>query len=125
MRIKPFVPRKLPPDSQTSTLSTPGSPVPNPTLPPMPPWIAPGGATCQAKSTSVLSSPSCSVSVWPKGMTYAMGSVHQQGLAAAIYTQLAEVENEFDGYLAYDRARPKMNERRISKAHRALCRALG
>jgi hypothetical protein len=48
-----------------------------------------------------------------------------QGLAAAIYTQLADVEIEFNGYLTYDRAVPKMDEKRVIKAHRALCRALG
>jgi len=49
----------------------------------------------------------------------------EQGLAAAIYTQLADVEIEVNGYLTYDRAMPKMDEQRIIKAHRALCRALG
>jgi len=48
-----------------------------------------------------------------------------QGLAAPICTQLADVEIEVNGYLTYDRAMPKMDERRIAKAHRALCRALG
>lgn len=48
----------------------------------------------------------------------------EQGLAAAIYTQLADVEIEVNGYLTYDRAVAKMDERRIAKTHRALCRAL-
>jgi hypothetical protein len=47
-----------------------------------------------------------------------------QGLAAAIYTQVADVEIEFNGYLTYDRALPKMDEKRIAKAHVSLCRAL-
>lgn len=48
-----------------------------------------------------------------------------QALAAAINTQLADVELVFNAYLTYDRAVPKMDETRIIKAHRALCRALG
>jgi hypothetical protein len=48
-----------------------------------------------------------------------------QGLAAAVYTQLADVEIEFNGYLTYDRAVPRMDEKRITEAHRSLCRAFG
>jgi beta-galactosidase/beta-glucuronidase len=47
------------------------------------------------------------------------------GLAGAIYTQLADVEIEYNGYMTYDRAAAKMDEERIASAHRALCRALG
>jgi len=47
-----------------------------------------------------------------------------RGLAAAIYTQLADVEIEVNGCLTFDRAVPKMDERRITKAHISLCRAL-
>jgi beta-galactosidase/beta-glucuronidase len=49
----------------------------------------------------------------------------EKGLAAAVYTQLADVEIEFNGYLTYDRAVPKMDEKRIAEAHRSLCRAFG
>jgi beta-galactosidase/beta-glucuronidase len=47
-----------------------------------------------------------------------------QGLAAAIYTQLADVEIEVNGYLTYDRGVPKMDQKRIAEAHVSLCRAL-
>ena len=45
-------------------------------------------------------------------------------LAAAIGTHMADVEIELNGHLTYDRAVPKMDEQRIARAHRALCRAL-
>ena len=54
-----------------------------------------------------------------------LGPLIEQGLAAAVYTQLADVEIEFNGYLTYDRAVPKMDESRIAEAHRSLCRAFG
>jgi hypothetical protein len=34
----------------------------------------------------------------------------EQGLAAAVYTQLADVEIELNGYLTCDRGRPKMDD---------------
>ena len=48
-----------------------------------------------------------------------------QGLAAAIYAQPADVEIKFNGFLTYERAVPKMDEKRIATAHRGLCRVLG
>ena len=48
----------------------------------------------------------------------------ERGLAAAIYTQLADVEIELNGFLTYDRAAPKMDEERIARAHRLICGAL-
>jgi hypothetical protein len=46
-------------------------------------------------------------------------------MPAAIYTPLADVEIEVNGYLTCDRAVAKMDEERIASGHRALCRALG
>jgi len=48
----------------------------------------------------------------------------ERGLAAAVYTQLTDVEIEFNGFLTYDRREPKMEEARIAAAHRCLCRRL-
>ena len=48
-----------------------------------------------------------------------------QRSAAAIYAQLADVEIEFNGFLTYDRAVPKMDEQRIARARQGVCRALG
>jgi len=45
-------------------------------------------------------------------------------LAAAVYTQLTDVEIEFNGFLTYDRREPKMEEARIAAAHRRVCRRL-
>jgi hypothetical protein len=42
------------------------------------------------------------------------------GLAAAIYTQISDVEIEVNGLLTYDREVPKMDPKVIGKANAAL-----
>lgn len=44
----------------------------------------------------------------------------EQGLAAAVYTQLTDVEVEVNGYLTYDRRVEKMNGERLAKLHREV-----
>lgn len=43
-----------------------------------------------------------------------------QGLAAAVYTQTADVETEINGYLTYDRKVKKMDAEKIKQAHAEL-----
>jgi beta-galactosidase/beta-glucuronidase len=45
-----------------------------------------------------------------------------QGLAAAIYTQTADVETEINGYLTYDRAIEKISAEDLRRAHQDLIR---
>jgi hypothetical protein len=44
----------------------------------------------------------------------------QQGLSAAIYTELCDVEYEINGYLTYDREVMKMDVEKITKTHQNL-----
>jgi beta-galactosidase/beta-glucuronidase len=43
-----------------------------------------------------------------------------KGLAAAIYTQLTDIEGEINGYLTYDREIMKMTKDKIAQTHREL-----
>ena len=45
---------------------------------------------------------------------------HAQGLCAAVYTQITDVEHELNGWLTYDRAVPKFDPKRIAEMHRRL-----
>ena len=47
-----------------------------------------------------------------------------QGLAAAVYTQIADVEIEINGYLTYDRRVEKMPAERLEETHRRIIAAL-
>ena len=46
-----------------------------------------------------------------------------QGLCAAVYTQLTDVEGELNGLLTYDRAIAKFDETTLSALHGALLNA--
>lgn len=43
-----------------------------------------------------------------------------QGLSAAVYTEITDVEDELNGFLTYDRHVPKMDSARVRTAHEAL-----
>ncbi len=49
-----------------------------------------------------------------------LGPLIPQGLAAAVYTQTADVEIEVNGYLTYDRKVDKIDAEMLRKAHLAL-----
>jgi hypothetical protein len=42
------------------------------------------------------------------------------GLSAAVYTQTADVEDEVNGYVTYDRKAEKMDFMKVRAAHRGL-----
>jgi len=44
----------------------------------------------------------------------------EKGLAAAVYTQLTDVEGELNGLLTYDRKVTKVNADRVARIHRQL-----
>ena len=44
----------------------------------------------------------------------------EAGLSAAVYTQTADVENEVNGYVTYDRRAEKMDFQRVRAAHLKL-----
>jgi hypothetical protein len=48
-----------------------------------------------------------------------------QGLAAAIYTQITDVEIEINGYLTYDRQVEKMDVETLRKVHTLLYLSFG
>lgn len=43
-----------------------------------------------------------------------------KGLAAAIYTQITDVETEVNGYLTYDRKVEKMDKSALREVHRKI-----
>jgi len=47
-----------------------------------------------------------------------------QGLAAAVYTQLSDVEEELNGFVTYDRAVEKMPAERMAKLNGKLYAAM-
>ncbi len=47
-----------------------------------------------------------------------------QGLCAAIYTQLTDIETEINGYLTYDRRVEKMDAHTLREAHQGLIKLL-
>ena len=49
--------------------------------------------------------------------------VQKNGLGAAVYTQITDVEHEVNGFLSYDRKFEKMNFQRVKAANQAIIRA--
>ncbi|MDE7347645.1 MAG: beta-galactosidase [Muribaculaceae bacterium] len=49
----------------------------------------------------------------------------EDGFSAAVYTQTTDVEVEVNGLMTYDRKVVKIDEDRIRKANKALCKSLG
>jgi len=49
-----------------------------------------------------------------------LGSMKDEGLAAAVYTQTTDVETEVNGLMTYDRAVIKFDEKHMQQIHRAL-----
>jgi beta-galactosidase/beta-glucuronidase len=49
----------------------------------------------------------------------------QRGLAAAVYTQITDVEIEVNGHLTYDRAVIKMDQKAVAEANRRLYGSMG
>lgn len=48
----------------------------------------------------------------------------RQGFSAAVYTQTTDVEIEVNGLITYDRAVVKVDEERVAKVNREICRIL-
>ena len=53
-------------------------------------------------------------------MIRALGSMKDKGLAAAVYTQLTDVEMEVNGLMTYDRAVIKFDETHLQQIHQSL-----
>lgn len=51
-----------------------------------------------------------------------MDSLKVEGLAAAVYTQVTDVETEVNGLMTYDRAVVKLDVEELRTLHRALIR---
>ncbi|NTW44554.1 MAG: beta-galactosidase, partial [Anaerolineaceae bacterium] len=57
---------------------------------------------------------------WYLSLMEKLEQLRDEGLVAAIYTELTDVEYEINGFLTYDRAVMKMDSERVKQAHRRL-----